>query len=62
MFYKLLNEETKEYSYGPYVHAQEYMLLNEMKDSYTYPIDGWHWFDTEEEARIYFNITETQNQ
>jgi len=26
------------------------------KDTYTYPVQGWYWFDTEEEARIFFNL------
>lgn len=23
---------------------------------YTYPVNGWYWFDTEEEANVFFNI------
>jgi hypothetical protein len=33
---------------GPY---QAYELKREKKDEYTYPIDGWYWFDSEEDAK-----------
>ena len=23
---------------------------------YTYPVAGWYWFDTEEEARLFFGL------
>jgi hypothetical protein len=58
MFYKIINEETKEYSAGQYVHSAEYMLLEEKHDEYTYPIDGWEWFETEEEAKTAYGITD----
>jgi hypothetical protein len=28
------------------VHAPEYTLLTADKDTYTYPVDGWYWFDS----------------
>lgn len=31
-------------------------LNRDQKDDHSYPVDGWHWFDTEEEARIFFDI------
>jgi hypothetical protein len=43
--------------HGPnYVLAPEYELLKETKDDHTYPIDGWYWFDSIEEAREFYNI------
>ena len=39
--------------YGPY---QTFSLLKENKDQYTYPIDGWYWFDSEEEAKAFFDL------
>jgi len=37
--------------YGPnYVLNAAYELRRETKDQHPYPIDGWNWFDTEEEA------------
>lgn len=41
------------YVCGPY---DQYKLLVEEKDTYTYPIDGWYWFDTEQEAYEFFQI------
>ena len=55
-FYKY--EETSLH-YGPnYVLAPEYELFKETKDDHSYPIDGWHWFDTIEEALVFFNMPE----
>lgn len=38
------------------VYAPTFTLLKEDKDTYTYPVEGWIWFDTEEEARAYFGL------
>lgn len=38
--------------HGPnFVLNKDYELRAETKDDHTYPVDGWYWFDTEEEAR-----------
>jgi len=55
MFYKLL--EDGYLSSGPTVISAEYELISDLHESYTYPIDGWYWFDTLEEANTFFNIT-----
>lgn len=34
------------------VYAPNYTLLAAEKDTYNYPVDGWTWFDTTEEAEI----------
>ena len=39
--------------YGPY---DAYKLSRIEKDTYTYPVDGWYWFDTEQEAYESFGI------
>jgi hypothetical protein len=53
-FYKIDNENL---CYAPNaVISCEYMLEAFLKDTYEYPIDGWHWFDSEDDARIFFNI------
>ena len=39
-----------------YVLNANYELWRNKKDEYTYPVDGWRWFETEEEARIHYNI------
>lgn len=33
-----------------------YILNRDLKDDYNYPIDGWYWFDTIEDAYSFFNI------
>jgi len=48
-FYKL---EDENWQYAPnFVYAPTYTLLRELKDTYTYPIDGWVWYD--EQPRTY---------
>lgn len=54
MFYKLIDE--KNYIFGAEVLSAEYQLLTEDKDTYAYPIDGWIWANSEEEAREFFNL------
>lgn len=44
-------------SYGQnYVLAGSFNLYKEHKDEYSYPYNGWYWFDTEEQAREFFNL------
>jgi hypothetical protein len=44
--------------HGPnFVLNANYELRREHKDSYTYPVDGWIWFDSEEEAIAHFAST-----
>lgn len=50
-FYKL---EDNNLQYAPnFVDAPNYKLDQELKDTYTYPVDGWTWFDSEEEAYLF---------
>jgi hypothetical protein len=50
-FYKL--NEISEWLFAPnFVYAPTYTLLKEDKDTYTYPVDGWTWYDTEPEPII----------
>ena len=45
--------------YGPnFVLNASYELSRETKDQYVYPIDGWYWFESEEQAKNFFNIEE----
>lgn len=39
--------------FGPY---DSYVLNIENKDEHTYPVDGWYWFDTDQDASLFFNI------
>jgi len=52
-FYKI----DGELLYGPnYVLNESYQLYKEYSDTYTYPVDGWYWFDSHEEAYAFFNL------
>lgn len=54
-FYKLDDDQLL---FGPnFVINMNYELLKENKDEYNYPVDGWYWFNSEEEAKLFFNIT-----
>lgn len=55
MFFKLI--DTNTLTYGPYVQSENYLLLSDQHSTYQYPVDGWYWFDTEQEANTFFNIT-----
>lgn len=47
--------------YGPnFVLNQNYELRKETQNQNQYPIDGWHWFDTREEAKAFFNYVEEE--
>jgi len=38
------------------VRAPTFDLFRVDKDTYTYPINNWYWFDSKEEARVFFNL------
>ena len=53
-FYKL---DSEILLYGPrFVLNANYELRKETHTEHTYPIDGWYWFDTEQEAKDFFGI------
>jgi hypothetical protein len=54
-FYKLT--ESNYIIYAPnYVYGAGVELLRGAKDSYSYPVDGWRWFDTKEIAETFFGV------
>ena len=56
MFYKLIDDTLH---YGPYVqHVDGVFLHMDITDLSTLPYDGWYYFDTEEEAKTFFNIND----
>jgi hypothetical protein len=58
-FYKL-DSGSDELLYAPNaVFAPAFTLTAETAASYTYPLDGWYWFDTEEEARFVLGLGQT---
>lgn len=43
-------------AFGPhFVENVHFQIYREQKDQYTYPVHGWYWFDSEDEARQFFN-------
>ena len=53
-FYKY--QEDMLFEAPNFVESPNYQLYAEQKDSYSYPVDGWIWLDTIEEAYEHFNI------
>jgi hypothetical protein len=53
-FYK--NEDGLLLSGPNFVLSGSYNLYREEKHTYTYPIGGWYWFDSIEEACAFFEI------
>ena len=44
---------------GPYVQFPDGEFLHlDLLDSYTFPVRGWYYFSTEQEAKDFFGITE----
>ena len=64
-FYKYDNGELL---HAPnFVYNKNYTLLKEKKlseekDKNVYPVDGWHWFDTRQEALDFFDLTEKESK
>lgn len=54
-FYKY---ETELFYAPNYVECTEYKLTVADKDSYTLPIDGWYYFETQQQAKDYFGIVD----
>lgn len=53
-FYKYSDEFLH---FGPnYVYAPTFTLVKEDKDTYSLPIDGWYWFESEAEAKAFFEL------
>lgn len=53
-FYKL---ENGQIIHGPnYVLNMRYELYKENRAQYEYPVDGWYWFDSEDEAYAFLGI------
>ena len=53
-FYKLENELLEAPNFVIFPDGTE--LFAEYKDRYTYPVQDWYWFDTEEEAKNFYNL------
>lgn len=52
-FYK--QEEDGTWSYAPnFVYGPDFELLKENKDLYTYPVNGWTWYDSDPNPQMEF--------
>jgi hypothetical protein len=58
-FYKYKNESNLLYGHSKVIN-KNYQLCRESKDQYTYPVDGWYWFDSLADAREFFNIPDPE--
>ena len=46
-------------SYGPnFILNKDYELRAASKDQYAYPVDGWSWFESEQEAISFFGLSQ----
>ena len=39
-----------------FVYSKDYTLEAAQHATFTYPIDGWKWFSTEDDARAEYNL------
>ncbi len=44
------------------VLSGSYNLFKEENYAYEYPVNGWYWFDSEENAREFFNLPKPPEQ
>ena len=58
-FYKFADNELR-YA-GISVHAPNFTLFAANHASYTYPVEGWHYFDSYEAAESYFQLNGASN-
>lgn len=48
-----------ELFYAPtFVYAPNFILDVNEKDNYSYPTEGWYYFESREDALVFFEITE----
>ncbi len=59
-FYK--NDKGEVLHGNDYVVNLDIFLVRDLKDQYTYPVDGWYWFDSAEEAYSFYGIEYTPNE
>jgi hypothetical protein len=57
-FYKLDNGQLL-YAPNSVLHAT-YELHADQHQTYTYPVDGWSWFESDQEARQHFGLPEPE--
>jgi hypothetical protein len=52
-FYRFLDDTLH---FGTKIYAPNFTLLADDHESYAYPVDGWYWFDTIQEAEAHFKL------
>lgn len=45
---------------GNFVHTPNNSLIRDLSHTYTYPVDGWHWFDSAQAAHDHFGLPYTE--
>lgn len=59
-FYKFIDDELL---YGAnFVSNANYELIAENREQYSYPIDGWSWFYSEEEAKTFLKVPDSNKK
>jgi hypothetical protein len=58
-FYKLNNQEVEIVE--TCITGLDLDLHYAQKDTYTYPVQGWYWFDTIQEAYAFFGLVYTES-
>lgn len=58
MFYKLIENQLHS---GPHVQLPHDVLHIDFANQYHYPVDGWYYFKTEQEALAHFNLNNTED-
>jgi hypothetical protein len=62
-FYKLeVGAKQSVMIHGTHLLNKNYTLHISQKDTYTYPVDGWTYFDTFAEACQHFNLSEEDHR
>jgi hypothetical protein len=62
-FYKLeVGTKKTVMIHGIHLLNKNYTLHISQKDTYTYPVDGWSYFDTLSEACAFFNVNEEEHR
>ena len=60
-FYKVeVGAKRSAMFFATHLENTDFILDKSLKDTYTYPVDGWRYFDTFTQACTFFNIDEEE--
>jgi len=55
-FYRI-DDTSRNLLFGPnFVYGPGFTLLRADQATYTYPVEGWYWFESEAEARVALDL------